>query len=129
MARGGAEAQFWKETKLTRHNPEDTINKSNLEILQDGTTTSTSLQDIADDLPDNSPRYVLLSYPMTLSSGRISVPYVMVYYMPATCNAESRMLFAGAKELLRNTAEVGKILELGDAEDMLEIEERLKGEA
>lgn len=66
---------------------------------------------------------------MTLSSGRVSVPYVMVYYMPATCNAESRMLFAGAKELLRNTAEVGKILEVTDAEDMLELEERLKGEA
>lgn len=28
--------------------------------------TYKSLEDVAEDLPDNSPRFVLLSYPMTL---------------------------------------------------------------
>lgn len=39
------------------------------------------------------------------------------------------MLYAGAKELMRNTAEVGKVIEIGEAEDLETIEEKLGGEA
>ena len=39
------------------------------------------------------------------------------------------MLYAGAKELMRNTAEVGKIIEIDSAEDLENIEGKLKGEA
>lgn len=53
----------------------------------------------------------------------------MIYYLPATCKTDTRMLYAGAKELVRNTAEVGKIIEIDSAEELEEIEERLKGEA
>ncbi len=56
------------------------------------------------------------------------MPYVLLYYLPVTCNAELRMLYAGAKELMKNTAEAGKIIELSEAEDLETIEEKLKGE-
>jgi len=88
----------------------------------------TNLQDLADELPDHSPRFVLLSYPLTLPSGRLSVPYVLLYYLPVTCNAEMRMLYAGAKELMRNTAEVGRVIELSEAEELESIEKKLGGE-
>lgn len=52
----------------------------------------------------------------------------MLYYLPVTCNAELKMLYAGAKELMRNTAEVNRIIEIQEAEDLEEIEEKLKGE-
>lgn len=39
------------------------------------------------------------------------------------------MLYAGAKELMRNTAEVNKIIEITEAEDLDDIEEKLKGDA
>ena len=38
------------------------------------------------------------------------------------------MLYAGAKELMRNTAEVGRVLEISEAEDLENIEEKLGGE-
>ena len=38
------------------------------------------------------------------------------------------MLYAGAKELMRNTAEVGKIIELSEPEDLESIEVKLGGE-
>lgn len=42
------------------------IDKTTLEIKQDeDKTVYKDLQDIAEDLPDHSPRFVLLSYPMT----------------------------------------------------------------
>ena len=57
------------------------------------------------------------------------MPYVMLYYLPVTCNNEVKMLYAGAKELMRNTAEVNKIIEIDSAEEVEEIEGLLKGDA
>ncbi|PBP25598.1 GMF family protein, partial [Diplocarpon rosae] len=102
------------------------IDKKTLEIKQDDDkTVYTNLAEIGDDLPDHSPRFVLLSYPLTLPSGRMSVPYVLLYYLPATCNAELRMLYAGAKELMRNTAEVGKVIEIDSVDDLEELPSKL----
>jgi Cofilin/tropomyosin-type actin-binding protein len=53
----------------------------------------------------------------------------MLNYLPPTASGEQRMLYAGAKELLRNTAEVGKLIEIDTAEDLEDIEEKLKGES
>ena len=46
------------------------------------------------------------------------MPYAMIYYMPVTCNSELRMLYAGAKELMRSTSEVGRVIEVSDAEEL-----------
>ncbi|KAL9046178.1 MAG: hypothetical protein Q9214_000923 [Letrouitia sp. 1 TL-2023] len=103
------------------------IDKQSLEIAQMGDEVFTNIQELADELPDHSPRFILLSYPLTLPSGRLSVPYVLLYYLPVTCNAELRMLYAGAKELMRNTAEVGKVIEIVDIEELESIEGKLGG--
>lgn len=52
----------------------------------------------------------------------------MINYLPPTCASEARMLYAGAKELLRNQAEVGRIIEIDSTDDLENIEDRLKGE-
>jgi len=52
----------------------------------------------------------------------------MLYYLPVTSNNELKMLYAGAKELMRNTAEVNRIIEIDSSEDVEEIEQQLKGE-
>ncbi|SPQ25121.1 4496df30-85c7-49bf-b23d-318178c721ec [Thermothielavioides terrestris] len=102
------------------------IDKQTKEIRQDDdATVYRSLEELADDLPDHSPRFVLLSYPLTLPSGRLSVPYVMLYYLPTTCNNELRMLYAGAKELMRNTSEVTRIIDLESAEELEELPKKL----
>ncbi|EGS22023.1 uncharacterized protein CTHT_0039080 [Thermochaetoides thermophila DSM 1495] len=102
------------------------IDKQTKEIRQDDDkTVYKSLDELAEDLPDHSPRFILLSYPLTLPSGRMSVPYVMIYYMPTTCNSEQRMLYAGAKELMRNTSEVTKIFDIESPEDLEEIPSKL----
>ena len=49
----------------------------------------------------------------------------MLYYLPITCNAESRMMYAGAKELMRNTSEVGRVIDIESAEDLEEIPSKL----
>jgi len=47
--------------------------------------------------------------------------------MPATCNAEQRMLYAGAQETLRREAETGRVVELADADEVEGVEDILKG--
>jgi hypothetical protein len=49
----------------------------------------------------------------------------LIYYLPVTCNAELRMLYAGAKELMRNTAEVGRVIEIDSADDLEDLPEKL----
>ena len=49
--------------------------------------------------------------------------------MPAGCtNNEIRMLYAGAKELMRNTSEVTKIIDIETADDLAaeELEKKLQ---
>ncbi|KAH8173276.1 cofilin/tropomyosin-type actin-binding protein [Sarocladium implicatum] len=105
------------------------IDKNTHEIRQDeDKVVYKSLEEIGDDLPDHSPRYILLSYPLTMPDGRLSVPYVLLYYLPITCNAESRMLYAGAKELMRNTSEVGRVIDIESVEDLEEIPDKLANE-
>ena len=53
----------------------------------------------------------------------------MLNYLPPTASGEVRMLYAGAKELLRNTAEVSRLIEMDNAEELENIEETLKGES
>ncbi|SPN98568.1 related to glia maturation factor beta [Cephalotrichum gorgonifer] len=102
------------------------IDKTTYEIRQDeDKVVYKSMDEIAEDLPDHSPRFVILSYPLTLPSGRLSVPYVMLYYLPITCNAELRMLYAGAKELIRNTSEVGRVIDVESVDDLEEIPKKL----
>jgi hypothetical protein len=106
------------------------IDKNTHEIRQDeDKVVYKSLEEIADDLPDHSPRFILLSYPLTLPDGRLSVPYVLLYYLPTTCNASARMLYAGAKELMRNTSEVGRVIEIESAEDLEDIPKKLESQS
>lgn len=121
-------ARHTEPSCLTNSQQEDQINKSTLEISRADDTVYSNMQDLSDELPDNSPRFVLLSYPLTLGSGRLSVPYVMLNYLPATCNSEMRMLYAGAKELMRNQSEAGRMIEIDTAEEVEDIEKRLQGE-
>lgn len=52
----------------------------------------------------------------------------MLYYLPITCNAEVRMLYASAKELMRNTSEVNRIIDIESVEDLEDLAEQLAGE-
>ncbi|KAL2221894.1 GMF family protein [Thermoascus aurantiacus ATCC 26904] len=98
------------------------------EIRPEDDQVYSKLEDLADELPDSSPRFILLSYPLTLSSGRLTVPYVLLYYLPENCNPSLRMLYAGAVELFRNTAEVNRVIEVESESDVVGIEKKLQGE-
>lgn len=86
----------------------------------------TTIEELMEELPDNTPRFVLLSYPIELSDGRKKFPYVLLYYRPATSGQTNNMAYAGAVELVRNEAGVNKVIEIEDPEDLEEIEDKIK---
>jgi len=49
----------------------------------------------------------------------------MISYMPKTCNASLRMLYAGAKELMRNTSEVTKLFDIETTEELDDVVDTL----
>ncbi len=53
----------------------DQIDKQSLEISQAADEIYSSMQDLADELPGHSPRFVLLSYPLTLVSTHDEMDY------------------------------------------------------
>lgn len=145
------------------------IDTKTQEIRPQDQDTYTDLLELADELPDSSPRFILLSYPLTLvcrfhvlnphplvdglhplairtsmsgaarlpssqfaddkqASGRQSVPYVLLYYLPVNANPNLKMSYAGAVELMRGTAEVNRVIEISETEELEGIEAKLKGE-
>ncbi|CAK43600.1 hypothetical protein CBS63078_18 [Aspergillus niger] len=102
------------------------IDSKSQEIRPEDGEVYSKMEDLADELPESSPRFILLSYPLTLASGRLTVPYVMLYYLPVNCNPNSRMMYAGAVELMRNTAEVNRVIEVHEEDDIISIESKLQ---
>ncbi|SCV04004.1 LAMI_0H12662g1_1 [Lachancea mirantina] len=72
-----------------------------------------SLEDLGSTLPDSTPRYVLMSYPMVTSDGRKQTPLVLLYWKPTTVvSQEWKMLYAGAFEMVRTQCGVSKVIEV-----------------
>ena len=59
-------ATIRRNHKLIAFCEPDQIDKHTLEIAQADDEVYNNMQELADELPDHSPRYVLLSYPLTL---------------------------------------------------------------
>ncbi|KAF4764973.1 Glia maturation factor beta [Penicillium solitum] len=103
------------------------IDAKSQEIRPQDDTIYSNMEDLADDLPESSPRFILLSHPMTTKDGRPSVPYVLLYWLPENCNPMQRMSYANAVELMRTSAQVNRVIEVEADEDIVDIKSKLTG--
>ncbi|KAF9319784.1 hypothetical protein BG006_002919, partial [Podila minutissima] len=94
------------------------INKDKLLIELDSEEDAIELEELAEDLPENIPRYIILSYELKHDDGRVSFPLVFLFYCPDGANTSLRMLYASAKTFFQNMTKVGKDLEIQDAETL-----------
>ncbi|KAH3686938.1 hypothetical protein WICPIJ_002099 [Wickerhamomyces pijperi] len=101
------------------------IDQNTYEIKAQTTESITSVEDLVDELPDNTPRYIVLSYPLTLKDGRKASPLVMGYWLPPTCTQSARMLYAAAVELFRSKCGVSKLIEFEEEEDFEDLQEKV----
>lgn len=70
------------------------IKKATHEIASDEVVVvEEGIDELADELPDNTPRYVLVSYAMTHADGRQANPLFLIYWIPRTASTELATLY------------------------------------
>ncbi|OBZ69345.1 Glia maturation factor beta [Grifola frondosa] len=90
------------------------INKQKLIMEEVEQFDDISIDDLAEELPENSPRYVVLSYELNHSDGRRSFPLVLVNWAPVASEMSLLTLHASALLDFQSTADVSKVIEVRD---------------
>lgn len=103
----------------------DIIEKESYQIIREDEQVFDDVLELVEELPDNSPRYIVLSYPYQ-ADGRLKTPLVLLYWIPPTSGSESRMLYAGALEQFREKAGVSKVLKFEEEEDFEDLQQQLE---
>jgi len=83
------------------------------ELMEDVT-----LDNLRDELPEHQPRFVLYTFPYTHGDSRISYPLCLIFSSPRESKTELMVMYAGSKLELEKRAEVHKVYELCDLDDL-----------
>ncbi|KAK7467284.1 hypothetical protein VKT23_004341 [Stygiomarasmius scandens] len=95
------------------------INKAKLIMEEVEQFDSISIEELAEELPENSPRYVVLSYELNHSDGRKSFPLVLINWAPTSSEISLLTLHASALLDFQTTADVGKVIEIREGPEGL----------
>jgi len=95
------------------------INKAKLLMEEVEQFDDISIEELAEELPENSPRYVVLSYELNHNDGRKSFPLVLINWAPITSETGLLTLHASALLNFQNTADVSKVIEIRDGPEGL----------
>ncbi|KAF8643763.1 hypothetical protein AX16_008782 [Volvariella volvacea WC 439] len=95
------------------------VNKQKLIVEEVEQFDSISIEELAEELPENAPRYVVLSYELHHSDGRKSFPLVLINWAPTTSEIGLLTLHASAFIDFQNTADVSKVIEIRDGPESL----------
>ncbi|KAG1756635.1 uncharacterized protein EDB91DRAFT_1342296 [Suillus paluster] len=95
------------------------INKATLVMVVDEEYDNISIEGLAEELPQNSPRYVVLSYELKHRDGRTSFPLVLINWAPSSSETTMMTLHASALLDFQRVAEANKTIEVRDVEDGL----------
>ncbi|KAJ3009945.1 hypothetical protein HKX48_007662 [Thoreauomyces humboldtii] len=90
-----------------------------LKVVFDELLEDVSIEDVAEILPDNTPRFLVMSYELKHKDGRVSYPLFGLYYNPDGASTRNRMLYASTRNFLYTQTDIsGKIFDLSDAEEL-----------
>ncbi|KAF7973391.1 hypothetical protein HWV62_15170 [Athelia sp. TMB] len=78
-----------------------------------------SIADLAEELPENSPRYVVISYELKHSDGRTSFPLVLINWAPTSSEIGMMTLHASALWEFQAAADVSKVIEMREGPEGL----------
>ncbi|KAH6895046.1 hypothetical protein BKA70DRAFT_1246715 [Coprinopsis sp. MPI-PUGE-AT-0042] len=95
------------------------INKTTLSMEEVEQFEDITIEDLAEELPENSPRYVVLSYALEHKDGRKSSPLVLINWAPVSSEIGLLTLHASAQLNFQATADVSKVIEVRDGAEGL----------
>eukprot|EP00095_Tigriopus_kingsejongensis_P007590 snap_masked-scaffold417_size177606-processed-gene-0.14 protein:Tk07590 transcript:snap_masked-scaffold417_size177606-processed-gene-0.14-mRNA-1 annotation:"glia maturation factor gamma" len=83
------------------------------DVLEDITT-----EELRDELPERQPRFVVYSFRLDHSDQRVSYPMCLIFSTPRDCKIELQVMYAGTKLNLVKEAELTKVFEVRDLEEL-----------
>ncbi|EPQ28344.1 uncharacterized protein PFL1_04171 [Pseudozyma flocculosa PF-1] len=85
-----------------------------------------ALEDVLEELPENSPRFLVVSYQLQHRDGRVSYPLFILYWAPTTSSNDQSMLYASALSNFSVQVDIAKVIDVRDGElSKQALEERL----
>ncbi|NWR37726.1 GMFB factor, partial [Tachuris rubrigastra] len=105
------------------------IDKDKQLVVLDEEHEGISPDELKDELPERQPRYpshaaATCSYSLLEAyqheDGRVSYPLCFIFSSPVGCKPEQQMMYAGSKNKLVQTAELTKVFEIRNTEDLTE---------
>lgn len=96
------------------------ISVKKLEVMLDYEESGVSIEDIAMNLPDSIPRFIVYSYKHTHKDGRVSYPLIFIYYCPTGGPTNTNILYSSTKPLIADALQIKKIFDCKDSEEMTE---------
>eukprot|EP00730_Choanoeca_flexa_P003656 TRINITY_DN11469_c0_g1_i3.p1 TRINITY_DN11469_c0_g1~~TRINITY_DN11469_c0_g1_i3.p1 ORF type:complete len:169 (+),score=30.34 TRINITY_DN11469_c0_g1_i3:77-508(+) len=96
------------------------INMKTMEVEIEDEMTDCTCEEVAEELPEFSPRYVAYSYCHDHGDGRKSFPLVFFYYCPRGVKPEMNMIYAGSKPPVLAASDITKVFEVRTQEDLTE---------
>ncbi|CDH55718.1 predicted protein [Lichtheimia corymbifera JMRC:FSU:9682] len=94
------------------------IDRKQLQIVEDEVYDNISIEDLVEELPENSPRFIILSYELQHTDGRKNFPLVFIYWSPSTAKTEISMLYASAKTFLQDTIDIHRGIDIREPETL-----------
>ncbi|GAB6018526.1 hypothetical protein CHUAL_000222 [Chamberlinius hualienensis] len=83
---------------------------------------------LRESLPSHQPRFVLYSYKLEYSDGRVAYPLCFIFLTPQDSHPELQMMYAGTKLSVVKESDIGKVFEIRDLDDLTTewLEEKLQ---
>jgi len=94
------------------------VNREKHLVCLDELIENIDVDELRDALPSHQPRFVLYSYKLEHSDGRVAYPLCCIFLTPQDCQPELQMMYAGTKLSLEKEADVAKAFEIRDLDEL-----------
>ncbi|XP_067009717.1 glia maturation factor [Anabrus simplex] len=104
------------------------VDREKQRICVDELLEDVSVDELRENLPGHQPRFVVYSYRMEHGDGRVSFPMCFIYITPRDSQMELQIMYAGTKLALQKEADLTRVYEVRELEELTEewLQEKLK---
>lgn len=96
------------------------VDREKQRICIDDLLEDVSVDDLRETLPGHQPRFVVYSYRMEHGDGRVSFPMCFIYITPRDSQIELQIMYAGTKLALQKEADLTRVYEVRELDELTE---------
>lgn len=96
------------------------VDRERQKICIDELLEDIKIDELQESLPGHQPRYIVYSYKMEHADGRLSYPMCFIYYTPRDSQIELQIMYAGTKLALQKEADLTRVYEVRELDELTE---------